>query len=123
MMISAVKKNNEPCFVEVMADKKRLTMEIDCGSGESVISESLYLRIFRNYPLEHCNKKLVVIDGKRLIILGTVFVPVQIGSIHKKLSLIVLQCDNEFVPLMGRTWLDVFYEGWRNTFARPSATV
>ena len=123
MMISAVNKINEPCYVEVLADRRRLTMEIDCGSAESVISESLFLRNFSAHSLKPCNKKLVVIDGKRLAILGKVFVPVQVGDINaQELSLVVLQCDNDFVPLMGRTWLDVFYKGRRNTFARPTTS-
>ncbi|XP_062540957.1 uncharacterized protein LOC134208995 [Armigeres subalbatus] len=64
MMIASVNKISEPCYVETIIEKKRITMEIDSGSAESVISENMYMRCFKNLPLESCNKRLVVIDGK-----------------------------------------------------------
>lgn len=120
-MISSINKINEPCYVKVTVEKRKLTMEVDCGSAESVISEDLFLRNFRNVTVDECSKKLVVIDGKRLNVFGKAVVEVQLGNNTKQLNLIILRCENDFVPLMGRTWLDVFYTGWRNTFRRPVA--
>ncbi|XP_062551171.1 uncharacterized protein LOC134216248 [Armigeres subalbatus] len=117
MMISAKTKMNEPCYVEAVVERRRVTMEIDCGSAESVISESLFLRNFKNCRIENSNKKLYVIDGNRLNILGKVKVSVQLNGIVGEMYLIVLQGTKEFVPLMGRSWLDLFYMGWRNTFS------
>lgn len=45
---------------------------------------------------------------------------VQLGSMKQQLYLVILRCDNDFVPLMGRTWLDYFYTGWRNVFSKPT---
>lgn len=74
LMISSVNKINDPCYVEVLINRKRLTMEIDCGSAESVIPEELYLQNFKNCELQHCNKKLVVFDGNKLKVVGKIYV-------------------------------------------------
>lgn len=120
MMISSVNRINEACYVEVLVEKSKLTMEIDCGSAETVISEGLFLRNFKHIQLLPCNKKLAVIDGKKLTVLGRMRAMVQLGSVKQQLYLIVLRCDVDFVPLMGRTWLDIFYKDWRNVFSKPA---
>lgn len=123
LMISSVHRINEPCYVEVLIENRRMTMEVDCGSAASVISEEMFLRNFRNFKLLACNKKLAVIDGKRLKVLGKIHVFVQIGNDRHQLYLVVLKCDNNFAPLMGRVWMDYFYDGWRNIFTKPNAVV
>lgn len=120
MMISSVNRINNPCYVEVVIEKRGLSMEIDCGSAESVISEKLFTRNFSHLSIKPCNKRLVVIDGNRLKVTGKVEVSVKIGNVTRKLYLVVLQCQSDFTPLMGRTWLDMFYSGWRETFACPT---
>lgn len=119
MMINARIKVNEPCYVEALVQKTRLTMEIDCGSAESVISEALFLRNFNKCSIENSRQRLYVIDGNRLSILGKARVSVRLNGITEELYLIVLHGDKDFVPLMGRSWLDIFYSGWRDTFSRP----
>ncbi|XP_058449047.1 uncharacterized protein LOC131429009 [Malaya genurostris] len=118
MMISSINLINEPCYVEVLIERKSLEMEIDCGSAETVISEELYLKTFSWIKLLPCNKKLAVIDGNRLKVLGRLSVSVQLKGKKQQLYLIVLRCNKNFVPLLGRTWLDCFYEGWRNIFSK-----
>ncbi|XP_062710511.1 uncharacterized protein K02A2.6-like isoform X1 [Aedes albopictus] len=122
MMIAARSKVNEPCYTEAIVQGRRMTLEVDCGSAESVISEALYTRYFSKFPIEQSRKRLYVIDGNRLSILGKVKVSVQLNGLVEDLYLIVLQCDKDFVPLMGRSWLDVFFSGWRNAFAGPVVT-
>ncbi|XP_062710558.1 uncharacterized protein K02A2.6-like isoform X1 [Aedes albopictus] len=122
LMISSIKKINEPCYVEAQIESRMLTMEVDCGSAESVISEELFLRNFRDFRLEVCNKRLVVIDGKRLQVLGKADVLVQLNGLRKQLPLIVLRCNNEFTPLMGRSWLDIFFGDWRQAFTHQAST-
>ncbi|XP_062711786.1 uncharacterized protein K02A2.6-like isoform X1 [Aedes albopictus] len=119
MTISSINRINEACHVKVLVEKHTLTMEIDCGSAETVISEELFLRNFGQRQLLPCNKKLAVIDGKRLKVLGKISVSVQLKGKLQQLHMIVLRCDNDFTPLMGRTWLDCFYAGWRNVFSNP----
>lgn len=121
--MSSVNKINQPCYVEAVVENKSFNMEIDCGSAESVISEELFLRSFKNYCLERCNKRLVVIDGKRLQVLGKADVLVQLNGLKQRLPLIVLRCDNDFVPLMGRSWLDVFFGTWRQAFTQTMTRI
>ncbi|XP_062555579.1 uncharacterized protein LOC134220520 [Armigeres subalbatus] len=96
-------------------------MEVDCGSAESVISEAFYQQNFRSCPIELCKKRLFVIDGNKLDILGKIVVVARINGTELKLFLIVLRCEKDFVPLMGRTWLDLFYKGWRSVFTHSAA--
>lgn len=111
MMVSARSRASAPCFVEALIEKQRLSMEVDCGSAESVMSENLFLRNFKKCQLEKSNRKLYVIDGNRLNILGKAKVSVQLNGIVSDQYLIVLQGANDFVPLMGRSWLDIFFDG------------
>ncbi|XP_062707371.1 uncharacterized protein LOC134287973 [Aedes albopictus] len=118
MMIAARTRANEPCYVDVLVQKRRLTMEVDCGSAETVVSEAFYSNNLSKLPIEDSRRKLYVIDGNRLSILGKVKVSVSLNGVVEELYLIVLHGDKDFVPLMGRSWLDIFYAGWRNTFSR-----
>ncbi|XP_062708630.1 uncharacterized protein LOC134288288 [Aedes albopictus] len=119
MMVSARSKLNAPCYVEALINKRRLSMEVDCGSAETVISENLFRRSFSKCQLEKSNRRLYVIDGNRLSILGKARVTVELNGIVSERYLIVLQGANDFVPLMGRSWLDIFFDGWRRTFMDP----
>ncbi|XP_055594646.1 uncharacterized protein LOC129745545 [Uranotaenia lowii] len=119
MKIASINKINEPCYIDVLVENKFIKMELDCGSAESVISEKQYLKYFKFLSLKQCSKRLVVIDGKRLNILGRVDALVILNGSQHRLSLVILRCDNDFVPLMGRSWMDVFYAGWRDTFIKP----
>ncbi|XP_062565572.1 uncharacterized protein LOC134227890 [Armigeres subalbatus] len=118
LMIAARSRVNEPCYVNAIIQQKGMIMEVDCGSAESVISEALFSKSFSRYPIEKNRKRLYVIDGNRLNILGKVRVTVQLNGLVEKLDLIILQCEKDFVPLMGRSWLDIFFNGWRNTFTK-----
>lgn len=109
--------------MEVNIEKRRLTMEVDCGSAESVIPEELFARNFRHLELRKCNKRLVVIDGNKLTVLGKVLVEVQLNGMQKQLDLVVLRCQNDFIPLMGRSWLDNFFVGWRYTITSMTLPV
>lgn len=119
MMISSVNRINEACYVDVLVEKTKLSMEVDCGSAETVISEKLYLRSFRNIKLLPCTKKLAVINGNKLKVLGKMDASAQIGEKRQRLQLVIIRCENDFVPLLGRTWLDYFYADWRSVFAKP----
>ena len=66
-------------------------------------------------PIE---KKLSVITGDNLKIKGKISVAVAKGLKEEKimLDLIIIDCIKDFLPLLGRNWLDVLYDGWRNFF-------
>ncbi|XP_038118749.1 uncharacterized protein LOC119769631 isoform X1 [Culex quinquefasciatus] len=116
LSIASVNKVNEPCFRKVVVAGLLLSMEVDCGAAVSVVCWSTYKQMFNHIPLEKCNKKLAVINGSSLKVEGQFSVLVELNGKRQTVSLIVLRSFNEFVPLLGRDWLDVFFPGWRNTF-------
>ncbi|XP_062558564.1 uncharacterized protein LOC134223430 [Armigeres subalbatus] len=121
MMISAGRRHNEPCLVEVMIENNRIKMEIDCGSAVTVISLAMYRKHFAHIQVAYCTSRLVVVNGQQLNIFGKIFVNVNVNNIQHLVHLIVLDDMRSFVPLFGRNWLDLFYPGWRNVFGSSVA--
>lgn len=120
MMISSLSSLNnisEPCFVEAIVQSRKLSMEIDTGSAVSVISEMLYNNIFRHVPVLTCNKRLMVVNGDKLSVAGRISVEVLLNGFKRKVDLIVLKTGQDFIPLIGRNWLEFFFPDWKNNFA------
>lgn len=117
MLLSSINKISNPCLVQVKVEGKCLEMEIDCGSSGSVISKRQYFKAF-DKPLQNCSNQLIVVNGGKLKIAGEVMVSVQFNGKNELMSLLVLDCENTFFPLFGRTWLDIFYQDWRHYFKK-----
>lgn len=120
MMISAVHNINEPCMVEVVVEGRKLCMEIDSGAAVSVISDIDYLKYFENFPIDSCDRPLVVVNGDRLHIVGEIKVRVVLNGIASYQKMVILECDKNFMPLIGRTWLDFYYPEWRKGFVQEA---
>ncbi|XP_065078720.1 uncharacterized protein K02A2.6-like [Ochlerotatus camptorhynchus] len=116
MMISAVKSINEPCMIKANVQNCVLQMEIDSGSAVSVISETDCRKFFHRIPMANTSRHLVVVDGARLKVLGEISVQVKLNGLANQEKLVVLQGNSNFVPLIGRSWLDRFFPGWRSGF-------
>ncbi|XP_058457114.1 uncharacterized protein K02A2.6-like [Malaya genurostris] len=115
MKVSSINRISEPCFLKIKVQDQLVKMEVDCGSAVSVIGSNLYDKLF-DLPLQRTDKELMVVNGSKLNILGKVDVMVRFRTIDILLPLFVLNCDYDFVPLMGRKWLDVFYPDWKEYF-------
>lgn len=120
LMISAVKMINEPCMITAKVQNRSVRMEIDSGSAVSVIGQADYKKLFCGVPMVRSSRHLVVVDGARLRILGEILVQVELNGVVDEQKLIVLECSNSFVPLIGRSWLDRFYPGWRSGFTNAT---
>ncbi|XP_062557386.1 uncharacterized protein LOC134222259 [Armigeres subalbatus] len=116
MHVSSMDKSH-PCLLELDIQGINVQMEIDSGSDVSMIGKKLFLAKF-NVPLEESFKSLVVVNGSSLKIAGEVVVSVVFQNMKAKLKLLVLDSDHDFIPLFGRTWLDVFFPNWRNSFEK-----
>ncbi|XP_062704833.1 uncharacterized protein LOC134287184 [Aedes albopictus] len=116
MMISAKQRFSEPCLVSAFVEKVHLKMEIDCGAAVSVISLTTYKKHFVHIRAHNCSSRLVVVNGQQLSIYGKIEVDVTANSIQHRVSLIILDGQINFVPLLGRNWLDIFYPNWRDNF-------
>lgn len=119
MSITSGLQVNEPVFIVANINGKGIQMEIDSGSTVSVISEQKYLENFKRSSLLPCDRKLSVVNGARLSILGYIVVSVTLKNLTYNVKLIILEGCNNFVPLIGRDWLDVFFQGWRTIFLDP----
>lgn len=113
LMIKAVNSVSEPCLIKVSVNDECLAMEMDTGSVVSVIGKNTYYEKFSKIPLSNCTRRLVVVSGSRLKILGELEVFVSVNNKTAVARLIVLQTDNNFTPLIGRDWMDLFFPHWR----------
>lgn len=115
MQVSSINKISNPCLVLVVIEGKSLEMEVDCGASVSVISKRRYFSKFDN-PLRSYSEPLMVVNGTKLRIAGEARVSVKFNGREELMQLLVLDGENDFYPLLGRTWLDVFYPNWRQFF-------
>ena len=116
MLVESINKISNACLVDLMIDNQTLQMEVDCGSSVSVINKSQYFSRFTR-PLQKCTKKLIVVNGANLVIEGETDVVVKFRGIEANLKLLVLNGKHDFIPLLGRTWLDIFFSDWRQYFS------
>ncbi|XP_055616767.1 uncharacterized protein LOC129762487 [Toxorhynchites rutilus septentrionalis] len=100
---------------EIKIEGKHIKMEIDCGSSVTVMSKRQYFSTF-NKKLMTSNKQLAVVNGNKLKLIGEAIVRTEFKEKIENLSLLIIDCENEFLPLLGRNWLDVFFNGWRQFF-------
>lgn len=106
---------SEPLIVELQVCSKNLLVEIDSGACRSVMAYDLYIKDFKHINLEPVPCKLKVLTGSEVDVIGQIKVKVVLDSEKFELPLIVVKSQN-FIPLIGRNWLDVMYPGWRNIF-------
>lgn len=117
LMIRSVNKLSEPCFLEANIEGRVMNMEIDSGSSVSVISRYDYRKYLAHISPKTSKRKLIVVNGSTLEILGSILVRVLINDKQAQVELIVLNCEHRFIPLMGRDWLDNFCSDWRKHFS------
>ncbi|XP_062709374.1 uncharacterized protein K02A2.6-like [Aedes albopictus] len=119
MMIGRISKATEACLVDVRVQGIKLTMEVDTGSAVAVISEILYQQMFSSIPVSKCDKKLVVVNGSKIAVVGEITVEVILNGVTADRKLIVLKTTRSFTPLLGRDWMKVFYPNWKDQFMQP----
>ncbi|XP_058840785.1 uncharacterized protein LOC131696252 [Topomyia yanbarensis] len=103
MHVSSINNISNPCLIEMEVEGKPLTMEVDCGSSVTVIGKEQYLSSF-SIPLLNSSKQLIVVNGAKLKIEGEANVKVKLREKEAILKLLVLNCTNAFIPLLGRPW-------------------
>lgn len=115
MKISGSDESNA-CLVEATVNGRQLIMEIDTGSAVTVISEYLYKKMFSSLLLSGCNKKLVVVSGAKLEVVGQFLAHFLLNGRKAEGRLIVLKTSSEFKPLLGRDLMGTFFPNWKNNF-------
>ncbi|XP_062714045.1 uncharacterized protein LOC134290849 [Aedes albopictus] len=114
MHVSSIEKS-DPCLLNISIEDNPVQMEVDSGSSVTVMDKNSFNSKF-DIPLSKSLKQLVVVNGSRLKVSGEVEVKVEHNDKIANLHLLVIDCDYQFIPLLGRPWLDEFCPNWRNFF-------
>lgn len=93
-----------------------MSMEIDTGAGVSVCAWQDYKKNFAYKRLHPCDKRLKVISGDQIKVMGQIFLRKVVNGAVFHLPLIVVKTRKPFTPLLGRSWLSILTPDWRNTF-------
>lgn len=96
----------KPIELEIIIGKQCVAMELDSGSGTSVISEHLYRNKFSYYKLRESNLKMCLYDGHKISPLGYIICNVTYKGLTKKIKIFVVK--NGGPPLLGRNFMSAF---------------
>ena len=100
---------------------KKVLMEIDTGSGMSIISEDVYKQSFPHVPLEGSRVKLKGYSGEPIPVKGQFMAKVAYENQTASLPLIVVGVEGP--SLCGREWLDEIKLNWKMIKAAAINTV
>lgn len=109
-----------PVLLEVSTNEQKIKMEVDCGACQSVIHVSDKNFFYPNMKLENYSKKLQVISGNLVKILGCLHLKVKDlfdENVWHNCILVVIDSEKKFTPLLGRPWLDKLFPNWRKFFS------
>ena len=104
-------RTGHPIIVDVQANGKPLTMELDTGAAVSVISEDTQRRMFPDAFLKRTTVVLRTYTGEPIRVAGHLDVKVQYGSQSCTLPLVVVAGKGP--TLLGRDWLQCIQLDWK----------
>ena len=114
--IHSIGKINKSLEIELLIENQNVKFEVDTGACVTIISEEEYLENFNHVELKRHNFNLSTVTGEQVKELGHISVTVSFGKMNYQLDLVVIDSKKKFTPLIGRTWLDVLFPEWRNSF-------
>ena len=98
-----------PPLKEVMnVNGVSIEMEIDTGSSNSIICETVYSKYFKNIPIEPVTSTLSVYNQTKLELLGKISV-----TVNGKAGLSLLVVKDSGPNLIGRDWLACIKLDWK----------
>lgn len=110
--------SSPPERVPVLVNSLEIPMEIDTGSGVSLMSLSFFETHFSSVKLvKSCNRLKTISSPITIIGEAVVLANLPKQKSHS-LKIVVCKSDSEFVPLLGREWLDVLIPNWREAFRK-----
>lgn len=102
-------------MMKVQINDSEIDFEVDTGSKFTVISKNDYEKFLKTERLIRCELPLSVVSGERLKLLGKV--EVWVGKKSKsKMEIHVIETKKNFLPLLGRVWLNKLCPNWRKAF-------
>lgn len=113
---SSIPGKSDSLIVSLKIEEVDVKFEVDSGACLTVMSLKQFTRLFgSNISLKSFYKELKLIDGRLVDVKG--FTEVKVGTSNSKfnrLPLVIIHSKAEFLPLLGRNWLDVLVSDWRN---------
>lgn len=92
----------------------KVNLEVDSGAVLSFMSSIReHKKYFSNKEIINCSYCLVTVTGEPIGVVGKMSVEVSGANGKKMLDLIITKSNHEYVPLLGRLWLDKLYPEWR----------
>ena len=114
--VDSKSSSNEALLVPVQVCGVSTPLELDTGSGVSILSESDFIRAKGDLSALHPPSIVLKgFSGKSIQCLGEITVPVTIGDTTKDVLLRVVRNDGP--SLLGRDILNVFTLPWKELFA------
>ena len=92
-----------PIKVEVLLDRKPVSMELDTGAPVSLISKKMLEDLLPEYTLQPCSLPMQTYLGEPITVAGQVQVEVCYGEQQETLPLVVVEGSGPC--LSGRQWL------------------
>ena len=105
----------KPLCVTLGIQDSTIKIEIDTGSGITLISEGEYCTHFQNLPLTGTKIKVGTYANESLKVLGKLIVDVSYeNKIYNRLPLYVIKGSG--VSLLGRNWMTLMRLNWESIF-------
>ncbi|XP_061729392.1 uncharacterized protein K02A2.6-like [Cydia pomonella] len=99
--------NYAPILLDVDLNGKKLTMELDCGSGASVISDKLYYKTFSDTKLKKCDLKMCFYNGHQVTPLGYFTTKITYFKQTHDIDIYVME-NGSRLGLLGRDFMTKF---------------
>lgn len=96
----------EPMVETVVINGNPYKFEVDSGSAVTVIAEGFYKSKFKSVPLSATNKQLMTYNGKKIVCIGTLYLPVCYAGQKHGITLYVVRDGGP--PLLGRDFISMF---------------
>lgn len=102
-------------LIHVQIEGDETVMEYDPGACVSLMSKKYFENIFSSNKIEVCTKTLNVVTGHNVHVVGKAKVNVfsSYENEWKELELVIVDVEKDFIPLLGRNWLNILYPDWR----------